>query len=217
MTAYDNAYYFATEDREDIASCFSSWGPTPTLEIKPELAAPGGHIMSVADNTDSYMWMSGTSMAAPFVSGSAALVKQYIQESGMEIKDIPEFIRQTLMNTAKPVLDSESDGMASVRQVGAGIIHLEKAVQNKVLATYNGKAAIELRDNIGKETKGEILLTNYGKEPVTYKLSATDVYTDVTDEETNLYHISVLPGARIAFDGDSVTVPAMVRPRFPLL
>ena len=57
------------------------------------------------------------------------------------------------MNTAKPVLDSESDGMASVRQVGAGIIHLEKAVQNKVLATYNGKAAIELRDNIGKETK----------------------------------------------------------------
>lgn len=208
MTAYDNAYYFATEDREDIASCFSSWGPTPTLEIKPELAAPGGHIMSVADNTDSYMWMSGTSMAAPFVSGSAALVKQYIQESGMEIKDIPEFIRQTLMNTAKPVLDSESDGMASVRQVGAGIIHLEKAVQNKVLATYNSKAAIELRDNIGKETKGEILLTNYGKEPVTYKLSATDVYTDVTDEETNLYHISVLPGARIAFDGDSVTVPA---------
>ena len=27
MTAYDNAYYFATEDREDIASCFFILGP----------------------------------------------------------------------------------------------------------------------------------------------------------------------------------------------
>ena len=208
LSSYDDAYYFNTEGGQSFASSFTSWGPTPTLELKPELAAPGGNILSTGDGSSTYVWMSGTSMASPFVAGASALVKQYIQETGLPVEDVPEFIRQTLMNTAEPVYDAGTGNMASVRQVGAGMVNLEKAVQNKVIATYNGKAAIELLDNLGRKTQGEILLTNYGTEPVTYTLSADNVYTDTTDEETKLYYISVLSNATVSFPTASITVPA---------
>lgn len=62
-----------------LMSGFSSWGPTPTLDLKPEITAPGGNIYSTM-NDDQYDMMSGTSMAAPHVSGAYAVVNQYIRE-----------------------------------------------------------------------------------------------------------------------------------------
>ena len=69
-------------------SSFSSWGAGPALELKPEITAPGGNIWSsIIDQintsdegyTGSYGMMSGTSMAAPHMSGIAALVRQRVQ------------------------------------------------------------------------------------------------------------------------------------------
>eukprot|EP00977_Amphora_coffeiformis_P002808 scaffold528_cov165-Amphora_coffeaeformis.AAC.20 len=68
---------------------FSSRGPTGDGRSKPEVVAPGMYIESAraqpdskgeCDNSGGLSFKAGTSMAAPLVSGSAALVRQYFEE-----------------------------------------------------------------------------------------------------------------------------------------
>ena len=60
------------------ASEFSAWGVSPDLRLKPEIAAPGGNILSSVPGGD-YDHFSGTSMATPQMSGISAIVLQRVQ------------------------------------------------------------------------------------------------------------------------------------------
>ena len=71
-------------------SKFSSWGPTPDLRIKPEITAPGGHIYSSVED-DKYKDMSGTSMAAPQVTGATAILKQYIKAKNIQTDNSSDY------------------------------------------------------------------------------------------------------------------------------
>lgn len=68
-------------------SSFSSWGVPGSLEMKPEITAPGGNIYSLKDG-GTYQNMSGTSMAAPQITGMAALVAQYIRENDLTSRPV---------------------------------------------------------------------------------------------------------------------------------
>lgn len=192
-------------------STFSSWGPTPTLDIKPEISAPGGNIKSLSTGTD-YEVMSGTSMATPYVAGSSALVLEALQaaiaEGSLNLngEKINDFLKNDLMNTADPIYDDEC--FFSVRQQGSGMVDPLDAANNHVIATYNGRASIALKE-VGETTEFTVTLTNYGTEAQTYMLPAYEpVYTDYTDPDTGDYSVVVLKEAKVTYNVSSVTVPA---------
>lgn len=191
-------------------STFSSWGSTPTLDIKPEISAPGGNILSVSRG-EKYEEMSGTSMATPYVSGCAALVLESLQKSladgSLVLGDtsLNTFVKNTLMNTADPIADGSV--IYSVRQQGSGMADPLSAAENRVLATYNGVASVALKE-VGNTTDFTMTLTNYGTAVAGYTLPASvPVYTDVTGQDGS-YAMELLSGASVTFDKTAVTVPA---------
>lgn len=101
----------ATDARDNMAN-FSNYGSTSV-----DLGAPGVSIYSTIPG-NSYQNLSGTSMAAPFVSGAAALIKSTEPElSASEIKNL-------IMNNVNPV--SSLSGVT----VTGGRLNLYKALQS---------------------------------------------------------------------------------------
>ena len=109
----------------DFVAHFSSRGPVSPFYIKPEIVAPGAYINTTQNNAG-YNFTSGTSYAAPHVSGAAALLLQKNPElHHHEIKSI-------LLTTVKPVSDSYGNEF-SVSEAGAGRLDIKKAFAAKLI------------------------------------------------------------------------------------
>ena len=116
-------------------SSFSSWGVPSDLSLKPEITAPGGSITSVnGNNTTGYTSMSGTSMAAPQIAGIAALVAQYLRESGVKPEglNVRQLSQSLIMSTAVPIHMTNNNYIYyPVLQQGAGLARVDKAITAK--------------------------------------------------------------------------------------
>jgi subtilisin family serine protease len=100
-----------------IAS-FSSSGPTPlSLRLKPDVVAPGTGILS--SQPGGWGELSGTSMAAPHVSGAVALLLQRHPDW------TPPQVRAALTVTARPVGAGEQ--RVPPTRAGAGLVDVAAA------------------------------------------------------------------------------------------
>ena len=128
-----DAITVAAVNAQNVIADFSSAGPTPvSLEMKPDVAAPGVDILSsLPASQGSFGLLSGTSMAAPHVSGAAALLKQRHPEwTVAEIKS-------ALEQTGDPVRTDNGAEVPSTRE-GGGVIDLPRADVPLVFATPTG-------------------------------------------------------------------------------
>ncbi|WP_327179681.1 S8 family serine peptidase [Streptomyces sp. NBC_01335] len=117
---------------------FSSRGPVyGTGDIKPEVTAPGVSVLSSVpadivdpaggDYTYAYARLSGTSMASPYVAGTAALLLQH------DPSLTPDDVKTALMNTAAPM-----PGDVSVFEAGAGAVDPYAAVHTTAALQVEG-------------------------------------------------------------------------------
>ncbi|MBR2444190.1 MAG: leucine-rich repeat protein [Clostridia bacterium] len=213
-------------------SDFSSWGPSPSLGIKPELTAHGGNILS-AITGGGYDRLSGTSMACPNTAGVIILLRQYVIDKFPEIKNDPvkvtALVNQLLMSTADIVYNKNGLPYA-VRKQGAGLANLESATETKaIILTYNkdgsvmDKSKLEIGDDAEKTGVYELNFSvyNFGTAPASYILSTFAMTEGVSDVRTHKGETTVteegylLEGATVSFtvengtqNGDTITVEA---------
>ncbi|KAI9472558.1 peptidase S8/S53 domain-containing protein [Coemansia mojavensis] len=127
VSASKDVYATFTNDKGGLMAEFSAFGPTPELDMGVSVSAPGAFIWSTYPRKmGNYITMSGTSMATPYVSGAAALLKQ--ARPDMSVSEI----RSVLTNTAKPVEDPASKLKASPYQSGGGLLDIYNAVKSRV-------------------------------------------------------------------------------------
>jgi len=190
-------------------STFTSWGVTPSLELKPELTAPGGQIYSTL-NDNQYGIMSGTSMAAPHVSGGSALVLQKVQQLFPDLQgaDKVKRAKTLLMNTAKPVLDPDDNNLPySPRRQGAGIMQLHSAIDTPVYVVRKGTqdAKVELKEITSDQFEMTVTATNFSKQDVTYNVNASVLTDSVTNGRNNL-KAQAISNAVVKTDSPTVTL-----------
>jgi subtilisin family serine protease len=139
----------------DVLANFSYRGPTLdpySGETKPDITAPGVNIYAAFDDQDNnYGLDSGTSMATPHITGSAALIRAVHPDW------TPTEVKSVLLTTATNEDGTQEDGTTpwNIDQVGHGRVDLTKAAlagltldetyQNYLDANPNG-GSIEIRD-----------------------------------------------------------------------
>lgn len=193
---------------ELIMSDFSSWGATGTLELKPEITAPGGNVLSSYDvygGESRWAYMSGTSMSAPNVAGASVVIRQFVNETFPELsaKEKSIMVYKLAMSTAQIWTDRDGN-VYSPRYQGAGVLDVTAAVETKAYINVPGqeKSKIELGDD--PEFTGEFVMTfeivNITDEELTYKVDPIVLVDAWEGAFYTLTSIDVTEGCAFAYE-----------------
>ena len=109
----------------DFIAHFSSRGPVSPFYIKPDMVAPGAYINTTQIGS-TYNFTSGTSFAAPHVSGAAALLLQ--KNPNLENHEL----KSLLVTTVKPVSNAYGKEF-SIHESGSGRLDIANAHNAKLI------------------------------------------------------------------------------------
>ncbi|CAN9241094.1 unnamed protein product [Alternaria alternata] len=190
-------------------STTTPWGPTFEIDVKPQIAAPGGIILSTWPRAlGSYAVLSGTSMATPLAAAITALVA--------EVRGTfdPKELESVLSATAKPNLFNDGSTtytyLAPVAQQGGGLIQAYDAAYTKTVLSIS---SISFNDTDNRIDTTNFTITNTGTDDVTYSIANVIAASGYTLEEGTIFPMTfpnelVTPGAELSFSDDKVTVSA---------
>ncbi|KAI0883496.1 subtilisin-like protein [Annulohypoxylon maeteangense] len=204
-----------------FASSFTTWNPTFELDIKPQLASPGGNILSTYPiPLGTYAILSGTSMACPLVAAIYALI------SNVRGTLDPATIENLLSATAKPQFLNDGEKtystLAPVSQLGGGIV---QAYDAAYATTLLSTSSLAFNDTDNFVDTLNFTIKNLGTEDVTYELGSVGASTGYTFSDsiypdpfpglqlTDEYATVVLSEPKVTVAaGDEVVVSVTVTP-----
>ena len=186
----------AASDKSDLIAYFSSRGPTPKFNLKPDLTAPGVNICAAQWDSwlnsrrcvdDRHISISGTSMATPHVSGAAALLLQKNPTWS------PEKVKSALMLTSKDL------GYNAWTQ-GSGRINVSKAL-SPLFLTY--PQSISFGQISNSSVTKQVTIENLNSSSLTLSLSVGLI----VDKSGNTYNASYIVNSSTGNNITSITVP----------
>ncbi|AYG78552.1 Minor extracellular protease vpr [Streptomyces hundungensis] len=155
-------------DVTDRMASFSSRGPDQRWNLKPDLVAPGYDIRSTIPKSlyaPGYYRMSGTSMAAPHVAGSAALLRQ------LHPGEAPAKITSALVGSSKRLGDYGASTVGSGRlDVAAAADAADTGITTTPATLSYGLADLATR-TVGGSKK--LTVTNSGTRARTVRLAVS--------------------------------------------
>jgi subtilisin family serine protease len=146
---YENVIAVGAYDEDHAIADFSSRGHGLDGTLKPDLSAPGVEVRSALPG-DEYGTGDGTSMAAPHVVGSIAL----LMSASPTLEGDYEAVYETLTGTAVDTADSQCTGDKEANNVyGHGRIDVEDAVDEAPAGKF-GSLSGQVLDDAGEPVAG---------------------------------------------------------------
>ncbi len=153
------------ESPEDVnLSSFSSFGPTDDGRIKPDIVGNGVHLYSTYHNNDTdYDYSNGTSMSAPNVAGSLALLQE------LHYKLFNRYMKSASLKGVALHTADEAGNMGPDYKFGWGLLNTLNAAEFLI-----SEERLLFEDSITDNTENEYRLYSDGDTAVRITICWTD-------------------------------------------
>ena len=156
---------------------FSSWGPTDDGRIKPDLVGNGLNVLSTgASSTTSYITLSGTSQAAPNITGSLYLLQEYYAQ-----KNSGAFMKAATLKGLACHTAFDAGNVGPDYIFGWGLLNMKAAAQ---AITDNGTKSKIQENTLAQGATQTFNIVASGNGPLVATISWTDPAGSITPDGT---------------------------------